>query len=507
MSTQPATGLGEIIRIRREKATKLASMGWPSFPNGLKVTHTAAEVRAAPGELTNEPTDADPIYAVAGRLLSIRSSGKAAFVDVHDRTGKVQVHIRKDLVGEDVYARVKLLDLGDFLWVEGPRFATKTGELTVQARRTQLAAKSLHPIPDTHFGIADVELRYRQRYLDLLANTQVKEVFEKRSKTMRFLRRFLDARGFMEVETPMLHGLIGGAAARPFKTHHNALDMELFLRIAPELHLKRLVVGGYERVYEINRNFRNEGLSTRHNPEFTMLEFYQAYATYEDLMDTTEQMFREAAQEVCGSLQIPYGGWDEATPQVMLDFSQPFRRVSVREGLQEKVPGLDLGDAAALLAAGKAHGVPLDPKAPVGKLVMDLFEGLWEHDLVQPTFVVDFPVEVSPLARRKDGDPTLTDRFELYVTGKEIANAFSELNDPDDQRSRFEAQMAAKAKGADETMDYDADYVAALEIGMPPTAGEGVGIDRLVMVLTNQPSIRDVILFPQMRKLEDPSTP
>ena len=366
--------------------------------------------------------------------------------------------------------------------------------------KIELAAKSLYPLPDKHKGLVDVEQRYRQRYVDLITNRESREVFVKRSKLIQYVRRFLDERYFMEVETPILQSLMGGAAAKPFVTHHNALDMDLYCRIAPELYLKRLVVGGFERVYEIGRNFRNEGLSTQHNPEFTMLEFYQAWATYEDLMNLTETMFRGAAEAVTGGLQVPFGGHDGDEP-VMLDFEKPFKRIPVREGLLEKVPGLDLGDPGALIAAAKQHDLKVDPKWAVGKLQMELFEHLWEAELIQPTFVTDFPVEVSPLSRRKDADPTLVDRFEMYVTGKEIANAFSELNDPDDQRSRFKAQVEAKGQGDEEAMDYDEDYCHALEIGMPPTAGEGVGIDRMVMVLTNSPSIRDVILFPQMRKV------
>ena len=412
--------------------------------------------------------------------------------------------MRKDIVGEGSYARAKLLDIGDIIVVEGPRFVTRRGELTLQVRTIELATKSLYPLPDKHAGLADVDQRYRQRYLDLAVSPEVREVFERRSRLIRSLRRFLDEREFLEVETPMLHALIGGAAARPFVTHHNALDIELYCRIAPELHLKRLLVGGFPRVYEMARNFRNEGISTQHNPEFTMLEFYQAYATYEDLMSMTELMLRNAATEVCGSTEVPYGGWGEGEKATIIDFGRKFARISVREGLESKLPGLDLSDAGALVAAARDAGLELEPSMSVGKLQMELFERLWEKSLVQPTFVTDFPVEVSPLARRKASDATLTDRFELYIVGREIANGFSELNDPDDQRSRFEAQMAAKAKGEDETMDYDADYIRALEVGMPPAAGEGIGIDRLAMVLTNQPSIRDVILFPQMRRLEGP---
>jgi lysyl-tRNA synthetase class 2 len=409
--------------------------------------------------------------------------------------------LKKDVLGDELFERAKMLDIGDYVMVEGPRFVTRTGELTIQAQSVRLVTKNLYPLPDSYFGFKDIEQRYRQRYVDMIMSPAVRDTFEKRSKLVRTIRRFLDDRGFMEVETPMLHPLIGGAAAKPFTTHHNALDMELYLRIAPELYLKRLVVGGFERIYEINRNFRNEGLSIQHNPEFTMLEFYFAYATYETLMDLTEEMFRHCAKEVAGTLQVPYGGWEGSeTPATIIDFEKPFRRIKVREGLLDKIPGLDLKDPAAILQAAKARGIELDPKAGVGKLQMDLFEHLYEKDLIQPTFVLDFPLEVSPLARKKDSDPSVTDRFELYLSGRELANAFSELNDPDDQRERFKAQVDAKQHGAEETMDYDEDYCHALEIGMPPTAGEGVGIDRLVMVLTNAPSIRDVILFPLMRR-------
>lgn len=500
----PAGGLKEIVRLRREKAARLEALGWPPFPNGLEVRHVVADVRGAPGDPVHEPSSDDPRYRLGGRLMAIRGMGKQTFLDLWDRTGRLQLQVRKDVVGEDIYAKVKLLDIGDIVVAEGPRFVTKRGELTLQVEEIALATKSLHPLPDKHAGLTDVEQRYRQRYVDLAVSPEVREVFEKRSRLIRFIRRFLDDRGFMEVETPILHGLLGGAAAKPFVTHHNALDMDLYCRIAPELHLKRLLVGGFPRVYEIGRNFRNEGLSTQHNPEFTMLEFYQAFATYEDLMDLTEELFRAAALEVAGTLQVPHGGWGEGEAPILLDFEKPFARVSVREGILEKIPGLDLMDPEALRRAAAEVGLALEPRHSLGKMHMELFEHLWEKALVQPTFVTDFPLDVSPLARKKPSDPTLTDRFEVYVTGRELGNAFSELNDPDDQRSRFEAQMAAKAGGDEEAMDYDEDYVHALEIGMPPAAGEGIGIDRLVMVLTNQPSIRDVILYPHMRRLPGP---
>jgi lysyl-tRNA synthetase, class II len=489
-----AGGIDEIRRVRREKAGKLAELGWSSYPNGITVEHSAAQVRALQSEAPTEPAEDDPEYRLGGRVMAIRRFGKKlSFMDLVDGSGQIQIQIRKDVVGDELYAKSKLLDLGDIIVVQGPRFTTRRGELSIRARDMTLATKSMYPLPDKHGGLSDVEQRYRQRYVDLIVNDGVKETFRKRSALIRFIRRFLDERGYMEVETPMLHSLIGGAVAKPFVTHHNALDMELYCRIAPELHLKRLIVGGFEKVYEIGRNFRNEGLSIQHNPEFTMLEFYTAWITYADLMELTEEMFRGAAQEVAGTMQVPYGDH-------VLDFEKPFRRLPVRGGLLEKIPELDLNDGGALVAAAKDHGLELDSKLPIGKLQMELFEHLWEAELIQPTFVTDFPTEVSPLARKKDTDPTLTDRFELYMTGRELANAFSELNDADDQRSRFRAQMEAKVGGDDEAMDFDEDYCHALEIGMPPTAGQGIGIDRLVMVLTNSASIRDVILFPQMRK-------
>jgi lysyl-tRNA synthetase class 2 len=497
MAAPGAGGLDAILDDRRKKARELAAKGWPSHPNGMAPRHTTDDVKNAPGGVVSEPTEADPRFSIGGRLKSARRVGKMMFCDLWDRKGRLQIQIRKDLVGEETFERAKLLDIGDIILVDGPRFMTSpkqgAGEVTLQVREIQLATKSMYPLPDKHAGITDVESRYRERYVDLLATEKTRDTFLKRTKLIKFIRRFLDERDFLEVETPMLHDLVSGATAKPFVTHHNALDMDLFCRIAPELHLKRLVVGGFERVYEIGRNFRNEGLSIQHNPEFTMLEFYHAWATYETLMDLTEEMFRGAALEVCGTTTIPYG-------EHTIDLGKKFARIPVRDGLLEKVPGLDLNDPDALARAATDRGFHLDRKHPLGKLQMDLFEYVWGEDLIQPTFVIDFPVEVSPLARKKDSDPTLTDRFELYVTGREMANAFSELNDPVDQQSRFEAQVAAKKAGDDEAMDFDKDYIHALEIGLPPTAGEGVGIDRLCMLLTDSPSIRDVILFPQMRK-------
>jgi lysyl-tRNA synthetase class 2 len=381
--------------------------------------------------------------------------------------------VKKDVLGEALFGTYKLCDVGDHVAVTGPVFRTKTGELSVHAETFEVLTKALRPLPEKWHGLSDVEIRYRQRYLDLIANAEVRETFKKRSKLVRAIRTFLDERDYLEVETPMMHPLVSGAAARPFETHHNTLDIDLYLRIAPELYLKRLVVGGFERVYEINRNFRNEGISTQHNPEFTMLEFYQAHATYEDLMALTEELFRTVATEVTGAAKVAYQGQE-------LDFGQPFRRVTMADAVREAAP-----DA-------KVDGLE-------GKALAELFEAHAEAKLVQPTFVTQFPTSISPLARRNDTDPRFTDRFELYVAGREIANGFSELNDPVDQEGRFRDQLVKKQGGDQETMDYDADYIRALEQGLPPTAGEGIGIDRLAMLLTDSASIRDVILFPLLK--------
>ena len=484
-------GLDNILRLRKEKAEELASAGWPSFPNGYQPKHTTAQVREAGGEAesSDEPQGE---FLVAGRLLAKRRMGKRMFCDLWDRTGKIQLSIQKDLVGEEEYERCKKLDMGDFVLAGGGRFVTKTGELTLQINNIRLLTKSMYPLPDKHAGIHDVEMLLRQRYVDLAVSPESRERFVRRSRLIRFIRGFLEELDFLEVETPMLHSLISGATAKPFTTHHNALDIDLFMRIAPELHLKRLLVGGFERVYEIGRNFRNEGLSTQHNPEFTMLEFYYAYATYDILMDLTEQMLRGAAKAVTGQLQVPF-------KEHTIDFEKPFARIPVRAGLAERLPDVDISDLAALREQAQKRGLHLDANVSLGKAQMELFEHIFEPELIQPTFVMDFPIEVSPLARKKDSDPSLTDRFELYIGGFEVANAFSELNDPDDQKARFVAQVEAKKTGDDEAMDYDEDYIHALEIGMPPAAGEGVGIDRLCMILTDSPSIRDVILFPQTR--------
>ncbi|HZA13539.1 MAG TPA: lysine--tRNA ligase [Myxococcaceae bacterium] len=502
MDEQSASKEQEIYEQRLEKARKWRELGANPWGNGYRPEHLAAEVHARHGQQSAAELEAlspAPTYNVAGRMVALRSFGKAAFVKLRDRSGEIQVHLKKDALG-DAYELFKLTDLGDFVGVVGSVFRSKTGELTLAASAFTPLTKALRPLPEKWHGLTDLEARYRQRYLDLVSNQDVKELLLKRTRLVGFIRQFLDARGFVEVETPMMHPLVSGAAARPFVTHHNALDIDLYMRIAPELYLKRLVVGGLERVYEINRNFRNEGISTRHNPEFTMLEFYQAYATYEDLMDLTEEMISEAARAILGSTKTTYQGQ-------AIDFAKGWRRIPMWEAIREAVPSLsaaDLSDPARLRAellrtAREDSERRVVEQMNQGELVGALFEQHVEHRLIQPTFITHFPTAVSPLARRSDRDPEMTDRFELLVAGREIANAFSELNDPLDQKERFLAQLDAKRRGREETMDYDEDYIRALEHGMPPTAGEGIGIDRLVMLLTDAPSIRDVILFPLLK--------
>jgi lysyl-tRNA synthetase class 2 len=489
----------ELIAQRQEKAKGWRALGLDPYGNGFRPQHLAGEIARAHADATAEQLDATPhSYTVAGRVIAVRSFGKAAFLKLRDRSGEIQVHVKKDALG-DQFERFRLTDVGDFVGVTGTLFRSKTGELTLAATSYLPLTKAVRPLPEKWHGLQDHETRYRQRYLDLIANPAVKERFLKRTELVRCLRAFLDARGFIEVETPMMHSLVSGAAARPFVTHHNALDVDLVLRIAPELHLKRLVVGGLERVYEINRNFRNEGLSTRHNPEFTMLEFYQAYATYQDLMDLTEEMIGEAAARVAGTTEVTYQG-------APLSFARGWKRIPMAEAVREVASGLsdkDVRDPGALRAELRRHVSGSEAEAAekmnAGELLGALFGHLVEPRLVQPTFITHFPTAISPLSRRSDADPELADRFELFVAGREIANGFSELNDPADQRARFLEQVAAKERGAAETMDYDEDYVRALEHGLPPTAGEGIGIDRLAMLLTDAPSIRDVILFPLLR--------
>jgi lysyl-tRNA synthetase class 2 len=432
--------------------------------------------------------------AVAGRMLSLRGHGKASFAHLQDRTGKIQIYVRLDNVGEPAYALFRRLDVGDFLGVEGRLFRTRTGEITVQVARLTLLTKSLRPLPDKWHGLSDVEVRYRQRYVDLIANATVAETFRRRARIITEMRRFFDTRGFLEVETPMMQSIPGGATARPFITHHNALDMDLYLRIAPELYLKRCVVGGLERVYEINRNFRNEGLSTHHNPEFTMLEFYQAYADYRDLMALTEELLPQLAQAACGCDRVTYQG-------VELSFAPPWPRLSVEEALA-RLGGLapdEVKSAEGLRAAAATRDISINPEWGWAKLLMELFEAVGEAKCIQPTFITDFPSELSPLAKARPDDPRFVQRFELYIAGMEVANAYTELNDPREQRRRFEAQARAREAGDEEAQYVDEDFLRALEYGLPPTAGEGIGIDRLVMLLTDSPSIRDVILFPLLR--------
>jgi lysyl-tRNA synthetase class 2 len=486
----------EQIVVRKNKLAALKESGVQTYPNDFSPSHTTAELhKHFAGMSEEELAKGTETCAVAGRIMSVRHFGKAAFFHLQDRSGQIQVYVRQgDSPVEAVALLKESLDVGDVVGVSGPVFRTRTGELTIKATVLRLLSKSLIPLPEKWHGLQDVEARYRQRYLDLIVNPQARETFRRRAKIIEIIRRFFQERDFIEVETPVMQSIAGGALARPFITHHNALDIDLYLRIAPELYLKRLVVGGFERVFELGRNFRNEGTSTKHNPEYTMLEFYQAYATYEHLMAQTEELFVRLAQEVNGGLRITYGEHE-------IDFAPPWRRLGLKEGICEYT-GLtpEEADQEEPLRA-KAHelGIYLPASAPLGKVLEEIFGVAVEPHLIQPTFVVSYPVEVSPLARRNGSDPRFVDRFELYVAGREIANAFSELNDPEDQLQRFVEQLHEREAGDQEAHALDEDYVRALEYGLPPTAGEGIGIDRLVMLLTNSPSIRDVILFPHMR--------
>jgi lysyl-tRNA synthetase class 2 len=483
-----------LIAERRAKLAKLRERG-PAYPNDFRRSAFAADLSAVYADASPEALDAEPIQvAVAGRMRAKRVMGKASFANLEDTSGQIQVFLQQTALGQ-IYDEFKSWDVGDLVGAEGTLFRTKTGELSVRVGRLVLLAKSLRPLPDKWHGIADTELRYRRRYVDLIMNADSRRVFETRTRIVRYLRSFLDTRGFLEVETPMLHPIPGGAAARPFKTHHNALDVDMYLRIAPELYLKRLTVGGFERVYEINRNFRNEGVSTQHNPEFTMLELYQAYADYEDLMRMIEILFQGLAEELFGSQRLNYQGTE-------LDFSQRFARMTIEEIILANNPDLDpmsVRDAPYLQRFCRQLNIPVRSGDGAGKLQIEIFEKTAEHTLVQPTFAYAYPAEVSPLSRRNDRDPFVTDRWEFFVGGRELANGFSELNDPEDQAQRFKEQVERKTAGDEEAMYYDADYVRALEYGMPPAAGLGLGVDRLVMLFTNAPSIRDVLLFPHMR--------
>ena len=491
----------DLLRQRRANFDELVRLGLDPYPRKFERTDTIAELVSAHGNKTKEELEAAAIQTkTAGRILAIRSFGKANFLVVSDGREKIQAYLRQDSLPEKDFAAFKLLDFGDYVGVAGKLFRTKTNELTIHASSLQFLVKCFEPLPEKWHGLHDVEIRYRQRYLDLIVNPDSRRVFQVRSKVLASIRGFLNGRGYLEVETPMMQPIAGGALARPFVTHHNALDMQLFLRIAPELYLKRLTVGGLERVYEINRNFRNEGISTQHNPEFTMLEFYQAYSDYQELMVMTEEMLSTCAREAIGSDQITFGDHQ-------ISLAPPYRRVSLRDGARVKaserlgtsVSEDDLRRQETALALAQRLHIELLPAWGPGKIATEIFERLNEEDLIQPTFVYDFPTEVSPLSKQKPDDPDTVERFELYVGGFEIANAFSELNDPAEQRRRFEAQLRDRAAGDAEAHAMDEDYIHALEYGLPPTAGEGVGIDRLVMLLTNSPSIRDVILFPLMR--------
>ena len=486
----------EQIKQRREKLNALRDETI-AFPTDFRRNVVAGELLAEYGDKTEEELLAEPVRVkIAGRMMTRRVMGKASFCHLQDMSGQIQLYVARDNLAEGVYNdQFKKWDIGDIIGAEGVLFKTKVGELSVKLDDIRLLTKALRPLPEKFHGIADQEIKYRQRYLDLIMSQEARSTFVMRSKIVAYIRDFLTARDFLEVETPMMQVIPGGATARPFTTYHNALDMELYLRIAPELYLKRLVVGGFERVFEINRNFRNEGLSTRHNPEFTMLEFYQAYAEYGDLMDLTEAMLKGIAEDIVGNSVIEYQG-DQ------YDFGQAFTRMTVIESILHFNPELTLADLnsreAAVNVAEKLK-IPVKDSYGLGKVQIEIFEKTVEHRLMQPTFITAYPVEVSPLARRNDQDPHVTDRFEFFVGGREIANGFTELNDAEDQAERFRKQVEDKEAGDNEAMHFDADYITALEHGMPPTAGEGIGIDRLVMLFTNAPSIRDVLLFPHMR--------
>jgi lysyl-tRNA synthetase class 2 len=485
----------ELITQRINKIEELRKEGVRLFPNTFRVSHSLGEILAAFGGTPEEELQkTETVFSVAGRLLRLNNFGKAAFGHIQDRSGRIQAYFRRDQIPEAGGRVLKRLDIGDIVGLRGRLFRTRTGELTLMVGDVELLTKSLRPLPEKWHGLADQETRYRQRYVDLIVNARSREVFLTRSRAVAHLRSFLNQKGYLEVETPMMHPIPGGATARPFKTHHNALDLDLYLRVAPELYLKRLLVGGFERVFEVNRNFRNEGLSTQHNPEFTMLEFYQAYATYRDLIEITEEMVVSLVREIKGGLQFEYQGQT-------LDFTPPWGRLTLKESLL-RFGELDepaLGDREKVLDYARRLEIEAKGDEPLGKLHVELFETVVEPHLLQPTFITEYPIEDSPLARRNDIDPRVVDRFELYIFGREIANAFSELNDPLDQRGRFEKQAEAKGGDPDISGFVDEDFLRALEYGMPPAAGEGIGIDRLVMILTDSPSIRDVILFPHMR--------
>ncbi|AKM40591.1 lysyl-tRNA synthetase [Burkholderia contaminans FFH2055] len=500
--TQPAVTADEnqIISERREKLRALREQG-VAYPNDFRPEHHAADLQAKFADSDKAALEANPVeVSVAGRMMLKRVMGKASFATVQDGSGQIQFFVTPNDVGAETYDAFKKWDLGDIVAARGVLFRTNKGELSVQCKELRLLSKALRPLPDKFHGLSDQEMRYRQRYVDLIVTPETRDTFRARTKTIASIRKFMDNAEFMEVETPMLHPIPGGAAAKPFVTHHNALDMQMFLRIAPELYLKRLIVGGFERVFEINRNFRNEGVSPRHNPEFTMMEFYAAYTDYRWLMDFTEQLIRQAAIDALGTATIQYQGRE-------LDLAKPFHRLTITQAIQKYAPDYtdgQLSDDAFLRTELKRFGVdvsqPAFLNAGIGALQLALFEETAEAQLWEPTFIIDYPVEVSPLARASDTVPGITERFELFMTGREIANGFSELNDPEDQAARFKKQVEQKDAGDEEAMFFDADYIRALEYGMPPTGGCGIGIDRLVMLLTDSPTIRDVLLFPHLRR-------
>ncbi len=480
---------------RLRKIEDLKKEGGTLFPNDFPVENTSEDLLSRFGQATVEELKmAKESFSLAGRIMTMRDFGKAVFMHIQDRGGKIQVYVRRDRVGEKAFSLFKKMDIGDFVGVSGTVFRTKTNELTIDAEGIRLLTKSMRPLPEKWHGLRDVEIRYRQRYLDLLVNPRVREIFIKRTKIIQLIRQFLDEREFLEVETPMMQPIPGGATARPFKTYHNALDMDLYLRVAPELYLKRLVIGGLERVYEVSRNFRNEGISTQHNPEFTMLEFYQSYATFEDLMGLTQEMLCFIVRNIHGSLEIEYQG-------ERINFSPPWRRLTIQEAIIQwgAVDPKTLQDYDATLKYAQGLGIPLERGIPHGKIITELLGEIVEPHLIQPTFITHYPTDVSPLSRRNQANPNLVDRFELYVAGKEIGNGFSELNDPVDQRERFIKQLEQGHVEEIEGHRLDEDFLQALEYGMPPTAGEGIGVDRLVMLLTDSPSIREVIFFPLLR--------
>lgn len=485
--------INELIEQRIKKVSDLREMGIKPYGDPFDASDHAAELMGKYAETTKEVLEAEHITcSLAGRIMTMRDFGKAAFAHIQDNTGKIQIYLKKDVLGEK-HNLLKKLDIGDIIGIKGRLFRTRTNELTVEVETFSLLTKSIRPLPEKWHGLKDIETRYRQRYIDLIVNPEVRENFAKRSVIIRAVRDFLEARGFIEVETPMMHQIPGGATAKPFKTFHNALGIDLYLRIAPELYLKRLLVGGYERVYELNKNFRNEGISTRHNPEFSMLEFYIAYKDYNFLMSLTEELFSYAAMKAVGSMKIPYGDTE-------IDLTPPWPRVPMLEALEKNgVPSEVFTDQEKAKSWARANKIDIPNGSSMGKILDEIFKEKVEPFLIQPTFITDHPVELSPLAKRKADNPALVERFELFISAREIANAFSELNDPFDQRERFEEQVKAKQAGDEEAHEMDDDFIRALEIGMPPAAGEGIGIDRLVMLLTNSHSIRDVVLFPQLK--------